>query len=152
MDGPPGFLKRLLWQGMARTRVVALAIAAVAFDPAPGACAADDFSPLAEKEIRTAVAGKDITDGSHWSIYLRPDGALISSESGSRWTGIWNIQKASCVCRTRTAKRSIATTSGCQAQLSACDSKKTMTRLSVSSRSTRLTEMLSTAEKGTTGQ
>ena len=31
--------------------------------------------------------GKDITDGSHWSIYLRPDGALVGAESGSRWTG-----------------------------------------------------------------
>jgi hypothetical protein len=37
--------------------------------------------------------GKDITDGSHWSIYLRPDGALVGAESGSRWTGAWNIQK-----------------------------------------------------------
>jgi len=51
------------------------------------------FRMLGEKDIRSTVVSKDITDGAHWSIYLRPDGALIGSESGSRWTGTWNIQK-----------------------------------------------------------
>ena len=53
----------------------------------------DAFRMLGEKDIRATVVSKDITDGAHWSIYLRPDGALIGSESGSRWTGTWNIQK-----------------------------------------------------------
>jgi hypothetical protein len=38
------------------------------------ACAAvwavqDNFKMLGEKEVRATVVGKDITDGSHWSIY-----------------------------------------------------------------------------------
>src|SRR5882757_6956396 len=44
------------------------------------------------KEIRARVVGKDITDGAHWVNYLRPDGVLLSSESGSKWTGAWKIQ------------------------------------------------------------
>ena len=47
---------------------------------------------LGEKEIRARVVGKDITDSSHWVSYLRPDGALLSSEMGRKWTGTWKIQ------------------------------------------------------------
>ncbi|RZN11496.1 hypothetical protein CWO91_08595 [Bradyrhizobium genosp. SA-3] len=47
---------------------------------------------LGEKQIRARVVGQDITDGSHWSMYLRPDGALVGSESGSSWTGTWKIR------------------------------------------------------------
>jgi hypothetical protein len=72
-------------------------IALVFISNAVLACAAvraqDNFKILGEKEIRVTVVSKDITDGSHWSIYLRSDGALIGAESGSRWTGTWNIQK-----------------------------------------------------------
>ena len=50
------------------------------------------FKLLGEKEIRTRVVGKDITDSSHWVSYLRPDGALLSSEMGRKWTGSWKIQ------------------------------------------------------------
>ena len=50
------------------------------------------FKLLGEKEIRARVVGKDITDGAHWVNYLRPDGVLLSSESGSKWTGAWKIQ------------------------------------------------------------
>ena len=50
------------------------------------------FKLLGEKEIRARVVGKDITDGAHWVNYLRPDGVLLSSESGSKWTGTWKIQ------------------------------------------------------------
>jgi len=50
------------------------------------------FKLLGEKEIRARVVGKDITDGAHWVNYLRPDGVLRSSESGSKWTGTWKIQ------------------------------------------------------------
>jgi hypothetical protein len=55
--------------------------------------AQDSFKILGEKEVRATVVGKEITDGSHWSIYLRPDGALVGAESGSVWNGTWNIQK-----------------------------------------------------------
>jgi hypothetical protein len=50
------------------------------------------FKLLGEKEIRTRVVGKDITDSSHWVSYLRPDGALLSGEMGRKWTGSWKIQ------------------------------------------------------------
>ena len=50
------------------------------------------FKLLGEKEIRARVVGKDITDSSHWVSYLRPDGALLSSEMGRKWTGSWKIQ------------------------------------------------------------
>src|SRR5258708_37903779 len=73
---------------------VAAIIASTAFASSSGVHAQDNYKVLGEREIRAAVVSKDITDGSHWSIYLRPDGALIGSESGSRWTGTWNIQKS----------------------------------------------------------
>jgi hypothetical protein len=50
------------------------------------------FKLLGEKEIRAKVVGKDITDSSHWVSYLRPDGVLLSSEMGRKWTGNWKIQ------------------------------------------------------------
>ena len=49
------------------------------------------FKLLGEKEIRARVVGKDITDSSHWVSYLRPDGVLLSSEMGRKWTGTWKI-------------------------------------------------------------
>jgi hypothetical protein len=51
------------------------------------------FKLLSEKEIRARVVGKDITDSTHWVSYLRPDGVLLSSEMGRKWTGTWTIQK-----------------------------------------------------------
>ena len=54
--------------------------------------AQETFRLLGEKEIRARVVGKDITDSSHWVSYLRPDGALLSSEMGRKWTGTWKIQ------------------------------------------------------------
>jgi hypothetical protein len=56
------------------------------------ASAQEAFKLLGEKEIRARVVGKDITDGAHWVNYLRPGGVLLSSESGSKWTGTWKIQ------------------------------------------------------------
>jgi hypothetical protein len=55
--------------------------------------AQEQFKLLGEKEIRTKVIGNDITDSSHWSMYLRSDGALIRDEMGRKGTGIWKIQK-----------------------------------------------------------
>ena len=52
----------------------------------------ETFKLLGEKEIRARVVGKDITDSSHWANYLRPDGVLLSSEMGRKWTGTWKIQ------------------------------------------------------------
>ena len=50
------------------------------------------FNILGEKEIRARVVGKDITDSTHWVSYLRPDGVLLISEMGRKWTGTWKIQ------------------------------------------------------------
>jgi hypothetical protein len=72
---------------------MALVIIANAFLTSTAVRAQNNFKMVGEKEMRSTVVGKEITDGSHWSIYLRPDGALVGAESGSRWTGTWNIQK-----------------------------------------------------------
>jgi hypothetical protein len=50
------------------------------------------FKLLNEKEIRSRVVGKDITDNTHWANYLRPDGVLLSREMGGNRTGTWKIQ------------------------------------------------------------
>ncbi|ODM71865.1 hypothetical protein [Bradyrhizobium elkanii] len=54
--------------------------------------AAEQFKILDASQIRARIVGNGITDGPHWSMYLRPDGKLISAESGSSWTGSWKIQ------------------------------------------------------------
>ncbi|WP_257169648.1 hypothetical protein [Bradyrhizobium sp. SRS-191] len=54
--------------------------------------AGDQFRMLDGKQIHTRIVGQDITDGSHWSMYVRPDGLLIGEESGSSWTGSWKIR------------------------------------------------------------
>lgn len=54
--------------------------------------AEDQFKMLDGKQIKARIVGLDITDGPHWSIYVRPDGALIGEESGSTWTGSWTIR------------------------------------------------------------
>ena len=54
--------------------------------------AEERFKLLDEKQIRANIVGKEITDGPHWSMYLRPDGVLVSSESGSSSYGSWKIR------------------------------------------------------------
>lgn len=54
--------------------------------------AQDNYKMLDAKQIRAQVVGKDLTDTSHWSMYLRPDGALIGREGGTHWSGIWKIE------------------------------------------------------------
>lgn len=60
--------------------------------PGLAAHADDQFKLLDGKQIRAQIAGKEITDGPHWSMYLRRDGALVSSEAGSSWSGTWAIR------------------------------------------------------------
>jgi heat shock protein HslJ len=64
----------------------------VALATASDARAEDQFRMLDGKQIRARVSGQDITDGPHRSLYLRPDGMIIGSESGSSWTGSWKIR------------------------------------------------------------
>jgi hypothetical protein len=76
------------------SRVAALVVTSNALLACGAVHAQDGFKMLGEKDIRATVVGRDITDGSHWSIYLRSDGALVGAESGSRWTGAWSIQRS----------------------------------------------------------
>jgi hypothetical protein len=54
--------------------------------------AEEQFKLLDEKQIRARIVGREITDGPHWSMYLRPDGVLVSSESGNSSLGSWKIR------------------------------------------------------------
>jgi hypothetical protein len=67
---------------------IALAAGAFALLSQSSARAEDQFRLLDASQIRARIVGNDITDGPHWSMYLRPDGKLISAESGSSWTGL----------------------------------------------------------------
>lgn len=69
--------------------LVALALTIVVTLPAD---AEENFEMLKATQIRARVAGKDISDGVHWSEYYRKDGALISVDMGTQRTGIWKIQ------------------------------------------------------------
>ncbi|HEX7565461.1 MAG TPA: hypothetical protein VF396_19770 [Bradyrhizobium sp.] len=75
-------------------QIVALAILMPATILGSIAHAQEMFKLLGEKEIRARVVGKDITDSTHWVNYLRPDGVLLSSEMGRKWTGTWKIQNS----------------------------------------------------------
>jgi hypothetical protein len=74
-----------------RVAMMAVVLPTLVFGSASNAL--EQFKLLGEKEIRTKVIGNDITDSSHWSMYLRSDGALIRDEMGRKRTGIWKIQK-----------------------------------------------------------
>jgi hypothetical protein len=73
-------------------QIVVLAILLPATIGGPVAHAQEMFKLLGEQEIRARVVGKDNTDSTHWVSYLRPDGVLLSSEMGRKWTGTWKIQ------------------------------------------------------------
>jgi hypothetical protein len=78
----------------ASTAVVFLLAVSAALPPGRSAAAQDDFRQLDAKQIRSRLVGQDLTDGSHWSMYLRPGGTLIGTESNTRWTGKWKLQQA----------------------------------------------------------
>lgn len=65
-------------------------MAVLSLAPAQGE---DQFKILDGKQIRARIVGLDITDGPHWSMYIRADGVLIGEESGSKWTGSWTIRR-----------------------------------------------------------
>jgi hypothetical protein len=56
------------------------------------AIAQEMFRQLGEKEIRARVVGNDIVDSSQWSMYVRPDGALIRDELTRQVIGLWKIE------------------------------------------------------------
>ena len=77
--------------GQLPPHILALNLLLVATIFGPMVHAEEMFKRLGEKEIRARVVGMDITDSIHWVSYLRPDGVLISSETGRKWTGTWKI-------------------------------------------------------------
>lgn len=52
------------------------------------------------REIRANFAGRDLTDGVHWSEYYRADGALLVDDMGRRETGRWEV-RGNTLCRAR---------------------------------------------------
>src|SRR6266566_1104499 len=74
-------------------RVVAVVTVSTTLVSGSAVHAQHNFRMLGGKEIQARVVGKDITDASHWSMYLRPDGALIGTESSTHWASTWKIQK-----------------------------------------------------------
>ena len=46
---------------------------------------------LTGSRIRATFVGKVVTDGFHWSYYLRPDGSIEGTELGRTRKGKWSI-------------------------------------------------------------
>jgi hypothetical protein len=86
--------------------VLTLAVVLPALVCGSAASAQENFRLLSEKEIRARIVGNDITDASHWSMYLRPDGALLSDKMGRKWTGIWKIQNRK-LCMSNSSSKSL---------------------------------------------
>jgi hypothetical protein len=76
---------------MVRTMCLLVAAALTILVTLP-ADAKENFKLLKAKQIRATVVGKDISDDVHWSEYYRKDGALISTDMGTKQTGTWKIQ------------------------------------------------------------
>jgi len=92
LAGGAARLRRSSVMSRRTSQILALTILLPATIFGSAAHAQENFKLLGEKEIRARVVGKDITDSSHWANYLRPDGVLLSSEMGRKWTGTWKIQ------------------------------------------------------------
>lgn len=46
---------------------------------------------LSAKEVRVRLAGKVISDGTHWSYHLKPNGSIDALELGHRRSGKWRL-------------------------------------------------------------
>ena len=92
LAGSAARLRRRSVMSRRTSQILALTILLPATISGSPGHAQENFKLLGEKEIRARVVGKDITDSSHWANYLRPDGVLLSSEMGRKWTGTWKIQ------------------------------------------------------------
>jgi hypothetical protein len=56
--------------------------------------AQEQFRLLGEKEIQQNSSVMTLRISSHWSMYLRSDGALIRDEMGRKRTRVWKIQES----------------------------------------------------------
>jgi len=76
--------------GRAVVRRLALILAAQMLSAGAIAAPASPHE-LTGAQIRAAFAGKIISEGAHWSIYLLPDGKTKSIELGRSHKGRWKI-------------------------------------------------------------
>ena len=53
---------------------------------------AEDFHRLSGAQIRAVVVGKRITDDTHWSQTVAPDGRLLVRDMGRASTGAWRVK------------------------------------------------------------
>lgn len=56
------------------------------------ATAAPARKTLTAAEIQRTFVGKVVTDGYHWSYYLKPDGSIEATEMGRSRKGRWAIR------------------------------------------------------------
>lgn len=57
------------------------------------AASAEDFQKLTGAQIQAKLAGKQLTDESHWGEVYWPNGRLTSDEMGNKRTGSWRVVK-----------------------------------------------------------
>jgi hypothetical protein len=66
------------------TAAVALAVTAAGAEPR--------FTKLTGAQIKTRLAGMEITDQSHWGEMFGPNGTLAITSMGHRSSGKWRVQ------------------------------------------------------------
>ena len=72
-----------------RLRVAALACLGVA---TLGAAAEEKFHKLTGGQIRTKLAGMELTDNVHWRDLYQRNGTVMSTSMGHKRTGKWQIE------------------------------------------------------------
>ena len=75
-----------------RLRVAALACLGVA-TLGPSAAAEEKFHKLTGGQIRTKLAGMELTDEAHWGEVFERNGTLTITSMGHKSAGKWRIQK-----------------------------------------------------------
>ena len=74
-----------------RLRVAALACLGVA-TLGPSAAAEEKFHKLTGGQIRTKLAGMELTDNVHWRDLYQRNGTVMSTSMGRKRTGKWQIE------------------------------------------------------------
>src|SRR5262245_62885308 len=72
-----------------QTTALAFLIAALA----ASAAAEDKFQKLTGGQIRTKLAGMELTDNVHWRDLYQRDGAVMSTSMGRKRAGKWRVEK-----------------------------------------------------------
>ena len=74
-----------------RLRVAALACLGVA-TLGPSAAAEEKFHKLTGGQIRTKLAGMELTDNVHWRDFYQRNGTVMSTSMGRKLTGKWLVE------------------------------------------------------------